>query len=82
MNTYYVSLVKDLIGYYLKIEADCELTVRKYLCKEYREGNIQTLPWCSIYSSEEIKDGYHVPFHVIKASCGTLYDYMFVGVDA
>lgn len=72
MKTYYVSLVKDLIGVYLIFEAESELAVRQYLIKEYWKNNTWGLPWCAVY--EVIPE---VPCDrriLIYSSCGPLYE--------
>jgi hypothetical protein len=73
VKKFYVSLVKDLLGYYLEFEADEKETVRLYLRAEYF-GPEWKLPWCSEYSEEEfesLKNRYGVK-GVIKATCGPL----------
>jgi hypothetical protein len=51
MKTFYVSLVNDLIGIYLKYEAPDEDVVREYLARHYRtQDGVWKLPWCSIYT--------------------------------
>jgi hypothetical protein len=47
MNDYYVSLVKFLLGSYIKVIAEDEMIVRKWLNKELRGL------WCSVYSDDK-----------------------------
>ena len=51
MKTFYVSLMQDLIGCYLAVEAEDKRTVERYLQLEYRDRKTHTwkLPWCSVY---------------------------------
>ena len=51
MKTFYVSLVRDLIGLYIAFEAEDEATVRMHLANEYLDPKtgIWKLPWCAIY---------------------------------
>ena len=53
MKTFYVSLVRDLLGCYLAVKADSEETVRLWLVAEYFEEKTRTwkLPWCAIYEA-------------------------------
>ncbi len=55
MKKFYVSLVKDLIGNYIEFDAESRLAVRQYLKKEYSYNNIWTLPWCEVYTEEEME---------------------------
>lgn len=72
IKTFYVSLVRDLLGAYLQFEAESERAIREYLFDTYRDNGIWKLPWCSIY--EEISE-YDLPNAlVIKAKCGPLYE--------
>lgn len=57
MKNYYVSLVRGLLGYYVKVVADSKDVVRDY-CRKYM-GRM----WCSIYSEDrlnEMKDRFTV----------------------
>lgn len=56
-NTFYVSLVKDLLGCYLKLTAENEEAVRAYLAFEYQKDGVWKLPWCSVYSEVPTVDG-------------------------
>ena len=51
MKKFYISLVKDLLGCYLVVQAESENAVRQYLVHEYFDQgtDIWKLPWCSIY---------------------------------
>lgn len=70
MNKYYISLSKDLIGYYLVVHADSDRAVRQYLEREYFDSRnmVWKLPWCSIYTEDEIKSNplRHDPVKEIK----------------
>ena len=87
MNDYYVSLVADLLGCYLHFRADDKEAVRLYMQKTYLKNNIWKLPWCQVYSADEMKDDAHA-FMVdklrtpilIEAKCGTLHlaDYEYL----
>lgn len=68
---FYVSLVKDLLGYYIEFEADSKETVRKYLEYEYYDKGTWKLPWCSVYDAQEFEQ---LRTHrvSIKAKCGVL----------
>ena len=48
MHTYYASLVRGLIGYYVKFSAPSEIIVRKHLAKYF--GRV----WCSTYTADDI----------------------------
>lgn len=78
MFTYYVSLVRDLLGCYLEYEAESEQVLREYLAERYLVGQIPgdlfsgtwKLPWCSIYLEIPVIDkGQAI---VIKAKCGPI----------
>lgn len=49
MNFYYVSLCRDLIGYFILFEAPDETVVREHLSKYY--GKM----WCSVYTEKPTK---------------------------
>lgn len=72
MNTYYVSLTKDLLHCYLEFTADSEGAVRLYMDHEYRSPDgAWKMPWCAVYSEiPEIEAGKAI---IIKARCGNLY---------
>ncbi len=72
MKKFYVSLVKDLLDYYLEFEAESELAVRQYLMKEYWRDEQWTLPWCGVYP--QVPDVIGTNPRVIKAKCGPLYE--------
>lgn len=46
MNNYYVSLVKFLPGFYIKVIAEDEIIVRQWLNKELKDL------WCSVYAED------------------------------
>lgn len=73
MKKFYVSLVKDLIGYYIEFNAESETAVRQYLVNEYFDEKhlIWKLPWMSVYESVTSHEGVR---GVIKATCGNLYE--------
>ena len=48
MRTYYASLVRGLIGYYVKFKAPSEEIVRMHLSKYF--GRM----WCSVHTQDEI----------------------------
>jgi len=48
MHTYYASLIRGLIGYYVKFSAPAEEIVRRHLSKYF--GRM----WCSVYTQDEI----------------------------
>lgn len=50
MNEYYVSLGKFLLGDYIKVIAENEFVVRKWLNKE-----LQGM-WCSVYSEKKYQE--------------------------
>lgn len=64
MKKYYVSLTKDLLGYYLVFLADSEESVRNYLFNEYNYKGTWKLPWMTTYEEEPI-DGEYGPVHLI-----------------
>lgn len=72
MKTFYVSLVKDLLGCYLEFKAESELAVRQYLMKEYFRDNTWLLPWCAIYTQVPMVP-YETPV-VLKPKCGPLFE--------
>lgn len=77
-ETFYVSLVGDLRGCYLKFEADCEEVVRMYLVTTYlSKTNLWKLPWHSIYKEMPEIDA-QIPI-VIPAKSGPLHldDYKY-----
>jgi hypothetical protein len=79
MRRFYVSLVRDLLGYYLVFEAESERAVRLYLESEYKQNGVQKLPWCSVYA-EPVYLAQSRQFHVkgeIRATCGPLYEEAF-----
>jgi hypothetical protein len=53
VKTFYISLVKDLLGCYLLVESDSQERVRRYLEHEYfdEKHSIWKLPWCAIYDT-------------------------------
>ena len=55
INTYYVSLVRGLIGYYVKFTADNENIVREH-CAEYF-GRL----WCSVYDEKYFLEHIYTP---------------------
>lgn len=73
MNTYYVSLTRDLLGCYLQFTAATEGVLRKYLSRTYQdnEGHWE-LPWCSIYMEIPQIDRHN--HTIIVASCGPLFE--------
>lgn len=50
MKNYYVSLVRGLLGYYVKITANSENVVRDY-CHKYM-GRM----WCSVYPEDSLNE--------------------------
>ena len=75
MQNFYVSLVRDLLGYYILFEAESASAVRKYLEREYLRNGEYRLPWCAVYSEEQFRAGcLDSHAHIIKARCGTLHD--------
>lgn len=73
LKTFYVSLVRDLIGCYLVFEADSEHAVRLYLAEQYRtKEGVWKLPWCAIY--HDPSEIYEVNPVLIKATCGRIYE--------
>lgn len=76
LRFYYISLVYDLRGCYLRVKAQSELAVRQYLEREYlsRQG-VWKLPWCSVYAVEPMQGEGYSPVHIIDAvDCGTIYE--------
>ena len=67
MKTFYISLVRDLLGAYLEVQASSEEDVRRYLVQEYFDdrSKIWKLPWCSIYEGA-IPDVPHERVVIIK----------------
>lgn len=49
METYYVSLVRGLVGYYVKFNSISMELVRDHACKYF--GRM----WCSVYSEKELE---------------------------
>jgi hypothetical protein len=76
---FYVSLVRDLLGYYLEIEADSKVTVRQYLCNEYWRKGTWLLPWCEVYDEKQLEEAglTSADDKIIKARCGKLTGSMF-----
>ena len=75
MNTYYVSLTKDLIGCYLVVTADSEMAVRYYLANEYRASNGEwKLPWCSIYAERPKATSYETPIFIHSFRMQNLFE--------
>jgi hypothetical protein len=73
MKTFYVSLVKDLLGAYLEFEADSQEAVRRYLGHNYMTKNGEwKLPWCAVYD-ERPDNKYGEPI-IIKAKCGPVFE--------
>lgn len=73
MNTYYVSLVKDLLGCYIKFNAESESALRAYLVDVYMsEDGTWKLPWCSVY--EEIPKIDADRAIIIRAKCGDIFN--------
>jgi hypothetical protein len=72
MKTFYVSLVRDLLGAYLVYNAQDEAAVRTHLAASYLDPTTKVwkLPWCAIYD--------HVPpvdadrAILVPAACGPL----------
>lgn len=72
IKTFYVSLVKDLLGTYLAFEAESEQAVREYLLATYNFEGTWKLPWCGIY--EEIPECDLSSALIIRAKCGLLHE--------
>jgi hypothetical protein len=75
IQTFYVSLTRDLLGYYLAIRADSEATVKAYLAHEYRRSGVWMLPWCAVYTAGDL-----TPEEIgcaILARCGILFAEQF-----
>ena len=75
MTEYYVSLVKFLCGSYIKVIAENEMVVRKWLNKE-----LSGL-WCSVYTEERCKElvakyggGLVGKTVTLTVECGETYD--------
>lgn len=71
MKKYYVSLVYDLMGYYLEYNAESEKAVRQYLARTYYVKGVWKIPWCAVYSELPIHEGFKS--EVIPVN-GTLYE--------
>lgn len=74
MQKFYVSLVRDLLDYYIEFDAQSELAVRQYLMTEYFDNGNWKLPWCSVYKKIPDVPGATVK-GIIKATCGPLYEW-------
>ena len=72
---YYVSMVKDLLGVFLRFEADSDVTVRQYLKYEYLQHGTYKIPWCSIYT--EIDRRVISNPIILNARCGRLISEQF-----
>ncbi len=75
MKDYYVSLVKDLLGCYIRFRADSSNAVVLYLRHTYLREGQWTLPWCSVY--EELPKGEEGQI-VLGSKSGNLYEVDFV----
>jgi hypothetical protein len=53
MKTYYVSLTADLLGVYIKFQAESSNAVGQYLKRTYYRNGEWKLPWCAIYNSND-----------------------------
>jgi len=84
MNDYYVSLVGDLLGCYLHFRADDEEAVELYLVKTYLRDTTWKLPWCRVYSADQLKENmstYDMKTPILlEAKCGQLHlaDYEYL----
>ena len=73
MQFYYLSLARELCGYYVLFKAPNAGVVRAYAAKYY--GRI----WCSVYTPEELESIYNgysdrYPFIVNISNAEILYD--------
>lgn len=59
-EVFYVSLVGDLIGAYLRVIAKEKSEVRQYLEDEYHYHGTWRLPWCGVYDEAEFQKMRHV----------------------
>lgn len=59
-KSYYISLVRGLTGYYVKVLATDIEVVRKYAVKYYGEL------WCSVYTEEELVDFMKKYYNITK----------------
>jgi hypothetical protein len=77
MKTFYVSLVRDLLGVYLEFQAESEAAVHEYLKSEYHRNGEWRLLWCAVYEADQLP-AYIVsrgsaPI-IVKALCGQLWE--------
>lgn len=73
MNTFYVSLTKDLLGFYLRFRAESSDAVRLYLQHTYFRNDTWTLPWCAVYTQKQLDESKVPTPLIINARCGDLY---------
>ena len=81
MKKFYVSLTRDLLGYFIEFRADSRSSVEYYLRREYYISNgMYKLPWCSVYTEFEFINLRHEK-RVISALCGDLHANQFEGAE-
>jgi hypothetical protein len=69
MESFYVSLVHDLLGVFVEYKADSRRAVELYLDKTYFRNGVWKLPWCGIYKERPL-----APCTIVQAQCGRIYE--------
>lgn len=72
MRFFYVSLIEDACGVYLRYTANSEAAVRAYLERRYYKEGTWTMRWCAVYADTLPKTPGHAQT-VVEAQCGYLY---------
>jgi hypothetical protein len=71
MQTIYVSLTGDLLHHYLEYQAESREALEDYLERTYKKNGEWTLPWCAMYTREEISED--AAFVIIQARVGNVF---------
>jgi hypothetical protein len=69
MQSYFVSMTRDLLGVYIEYKADSKIAVEFYLEKHYltRTGEWK-LPWCAVYTAAPANA------IIVQAQCGQIWE--------
>lgn len=74
MQTFYVSMARDLLGVFIEFEAESETAVHRYLESEYLTANgTWKLPWCAVYRDLPVSK-LGITYVFVKAQCGPLHN--------
>jgi hypothetical protein len=73
IKDFYVSLIRDLLGVYLRFRADSAAAVRCYLDAEYCRNGVWGLPWCSVYETIPVVPSMPEPIIVLARNAPILY---------